>query len=82
MVVSVDTAVLHLAGAMGKKTLGILPREADARWGHNDFSVWYPSVELFRQGSDMDWEKTISRVKQTLVEFRNIGYHPATSSEE
>lgn len=82
VVVSVDTAVLHLAGSMGKMTFGILPYEADARWGHQDDCVWYPSVKLFRQGPDMDWEKTISRVKQTLVEFRDIGYHPATSSEE
>jgi hypothetical protein len=66
-VVSVDTAVLHLAGAIGKKTFGLLPCEADPRWGTGVQTCWYPSVELFRQTDD--WSEPISGVKERLVSF-------------
>jgi hypothetical protein len=72
VVVSVDTVTLHLAGAMGKKTLGILPFNADARWGLGKETVWYPSVELYRQVEEGDWEKPITEVKDRLVSLRDI----------
>jgi hypothetical protein len=73
VVVSVDTAALHLAGMMGKKTLGLLPFEADPRWGYGSSTVWYPTMELFRQGADLDWEPVIQQVKERLVSLRSIG---------
>lgn len=72
VVVSVDTVTLHLAGAMGKKTLGLLPHLADARWALGSNTVWYPSIELFRQGPDMNWETPIRQIKDRLVSLRQI----------
>lgn len=67
VVVSVDTAVLHLAGAMGKTTFALLPKVADVRWGKEDTTVWYPSVRLFRQEKKNDWQTPLSRVKRELA---------------
>lgn len=72
VVVSVDTVSLHLAGAMGKKTIGLLPYQADARWGSGDTTVWYPNVELIRQPADLDWEPVVRQVKERLVSLRAV----------
>lgn len=52
MVVSVDTAVLHLAGALGKLTYGILNLDHDPRW---DIETWYPAVVLVKLKKHNDW---------------------------
>jgi len=52
MVVTVDTAVLHLAGALGKLTYGILNVDHDPRW---DIETWYPSVVLVKLKKHNDW---------------------------
>lgn len=67
LVISVDTAVLHLAGALGKAAWGLLPYVADWRWllDRND-SPWYPSLHLFRQESPGDWTGIMARVHEQL----------------
>jgi len=67
MVISVDTAVLHLAGAMGKDVWGLLPFEADWRWmlDRSD-SPWYPTMRLFRQTAAGDWDGLFSAVADEL----------------
>lgn len=62
LVITVDTAVAHLAGAMGKPVWILLPYNADWRWlrQRND-SPWYPTARLFRQ-SDHDWSDVIAAV--------------------
>ncbi len=67
LVISVDTAVAHLAGALGKPVWTLLPFAPDWRWMLNrEDSPWYPTMRLFRQPSIGDWESVINRVKEEL----------------
>jgi hypothetical protein len=67
LVISVDTSVAHLAGAMGKKTWILLAHPPDWRWmlDRRD-SPWYPSARLFRQKTRGDWTSAIAAVAQSL----------------
>ncbi len=67
LVISIDTSVAHLAGAMGKQTWTLLPFAPDWRWllDRND-SHWYPFMRLFRQPKPGDWESVISKIKTEL----------------
>jgi len=70
LIISVDTSVAHLAGAMGKPTWVLLKFDADWRWLlERDDSPWYPSMRLFRQARGETWPTVIERVTQALREF-------------
>lgn len=67
LIISVDTAVLHLAGAMGKETWGLLPHYIDWRWGlTGDQTAWYPSVKLFRQQKSGSWKNVFKEIRSSL----------------
>ena len=74
LVISVDTAVAHLAGALGTMVWTLLPFNSDWRWmlGRDD-SPWYPSMRLFRQEKREDWEGVIERVAAELADLAKDG---------
>jgi hypothetical protein len=63
LIISIDSAPAHLAGAMGRPVWVLLPYVADWRWLRNgEFTPWYPSMRLFRQGEPGDWQSVVNRV--------------------
>ena len=70
LVISVDTAVAHLAGAMGKSVWVILPEDLDWRWleGRN-YTPWYPSMRLFCQERKSGWSGVLQQVKRALEQW-------------
>lgn len=71
LVISVDTAVAHLAGAMGKPVWTLLYFPPDWRWQEEgDSTPWYPSMRLFRQDVTCKWQPVIGRVAEELSQLR------------
>jgi len=75
LVIGVDTAVVHLAGALGKPVWVLIPSPADWRWlEHRDDSPWYPTMRLFRQAEPGQWAGPVERVVAALeAEVRDRG---------
>jgi hypothetical protein len=72
VVISVDTAVAHLAGALGRPTwIPLNWYGTDWRWLlDRDSSPWYPSARLFRQPSLGNWDTVVDRIHQYLSWFK------------
>jgi Flp pilus assembly protein TadD len=69
LLVTVDTSVAHLAGALGAPVFLILPPNPDWRWGREgDRTPWYPSMRLFRQARGEDKRKVVERVARALAD--------------
>jgi hypothetical protein len=75
LIITVDTAVAHLAGALGKPTWLVHRFATCWRWGlEGENAPWYPTMRIFRQAEPGDWDSVIQRVAvelQELVEARN-----------
>jgi tetratricopeptide (TPR) repeat protein len=71
LVISVDTAIVHLVGAMGKPVWTLLPFAPDWRWFlDREDTPWYPTMRLFRQSEWGDWDKVMRRVCAALQTFQ------------
>ncbi|HVI50049.1 MAG TPA: tetratricopeptide repeat-containing glycosyltransferase family protein [Candidatus Sulfotelmatobacter sp.] len=67
LLISVDTAVAHLAGALGRPAWVLIARHPDWRWlRERDDSPWYPSLRLYRQPTKRDWPSVIARLAEDL----------------
>ncbi|WP_224983695.1 tetratricopeptide repeat protein [Geomonas agri] len=83
LVISIDTSVAHLAGALGKPVWLMLPMAGDYRWlrGRDD-SPWYPTMRLFRQERQGEWGEVVERVRTALTDAvagfleRRLATHP------
>ena len=69
LVITVDTGVLHLAGALGKEVWRLIPYNPDWRWGlYDEKTIWYPNLTLFRQEEPGNWETVFEKVRNRLNE--------------
>jgi hypothetical protein len=70
LVISADTMVAHLAGALGRPVWTVLPYAPDFRWMLNrEDTPWYPTMRLFRQHRPGDWASVVSRVCAALADW-------------
>lgn len=71
LVITVDTSVAHLAGALGKPVWVLLPKQADWRWGlDGEHNAWYPTVRVFRQQVLGEWSDVVDAVRRGLECWR------------
>jgi tetratricopeptide (TPR) repeat protein len=76
LIICVDTAVLHLAGALGRPAWLLLPFTPDWRWLlDRDDSPWYPTVRLFRQPKAGDWDSVLVRAGDELSSWAKTRQH-------
>ena len=81
LVISTDTCIAHLAGAMGKPVWILLPHLADWRWMKQiETTPWYPTARLFRQCSPGDWAGVLQRVILELNRFGQARWKEPVSS--
>jgi hypothetical protein len=74
LVITVDTAVAHLAGALARPVWIALAKSPDWRWMlDRDDSPWYPTARLFRQEKLGEWKPVVAEMKEQLVAMRNVG---------
>ncbi len=72
LVITVDTAVAHLTGALGRKLWVLLPFAPDWRWMlSRDSSLWYPNAKLFRQPAPGNWVEPVLKIREKLINFFN-----------
>ena len=72
LVISIDTAVAHLAGTLGKPVFILLPFAPDWRWLlERSDSPWYPTMRIFRQKQPGDWGEVMTRIHAALDDFAN-----------
>ena len=71
LVISVDNAVVHLAGALGRPVWALIPFVPDWRWMlQREDSPWYPSISLMRQRAPGEWAELLQRVGERLSRYR------------
>jgi hypothetical protein len=70
LVISVDTSVAHLAGALARPVWILLPFVPDWRWLlDREDSPWYPTARLFRQSQTREWHSVVDEMRRALTKF-------------
>lgn len=83
LVITVDSAILHLCGSMGKKTWALIPWNNDWRWGLNSKkTIWYPSVTLFRQKKLGNWKDVFEKMNKKLSKYLILKQKDAHGSSD
>ena len=73
LVITCDTSIAHLSGAIGKKTFLLLQKNSEWRWLHTgDYSPWYDSIKIYRQKKQDDWESVFKDVKDDIIKTLGI----------
>ena len=68
LLITIDTSIANLAGAMGIKTFMLLPYETEWRWFYDtEKTPWYDSVKIFKQTIPLVWKDVIEKVKNELT---------------
>ena len=81
LVISVDTAVAHLAGALNRPTWLLLPQNADFRWlKDRSDSPWYPSMRLFRQRQHGDWSGVVEELRHAFQDLTLLDFSALATS--
>ncbi|MGH9407236.1 MAG: glycosyltransferase family 9 protein [Terriglobia bacterium] len=81
LVISVDTMIAHLAGALAKPVWTLLPYAADWRWlTKREDRPWYPTMRIFRQGPDRTWNTPVRRLVNELARLSHRVSSEATAS--
>lgn len=76
LVISCDTSIAHLSGALGKKTFLLLNYKSDFRWGmRKSKSLWYPSVQLFRNKKFNEWHESFKKIYNYLRINNHVNYN-------
>lgn len=74
LVVTIDSAPLHIAGAMGVPTIGLIPQNPDWRWGtKGETTEWYPSVRLVRSTEPLQWEPVMQEARLMIMAEKIAG---------
>jgi hypothetical protein len=82
LVISVDTMTAHLAGALGQNTWTLLPVNADWRWMKNRTDTpWYPTMRLFRQRREGNWDEVIAEVAEELTKAVALNRRPSAADD-
>lgn len=77
LVISVDSALAHLASALGKPVWMLLPKRVDWRWGETgERTAWYPDMRLFRQDTLGEWQAPVQALKAALEQWVAQGRMP------
>jgi ADP-heptose:LPS heptosyltransferase len=81
LIISTDTSVAHLAGALGMPVWILLPHLSDWRWMQQiETTPWYPTARLIRQSKPGDWQGVLKRVIGELAELRMVENSPVSGT--
>ena len=71
-IVTIDNFIAHLAGALGKDTRVLLPKNNDWRWGQKEVSYWYKSVKLYHKDDKVGWQEHLEKINADITSNEEV----------